>query len=240
MSILKLLKPIGWIISYIRFKIDRLRLQKLITQGLTVGKNVYIMEDVDFDINYPFLIEIGDNCRIAKGVRILAHDATTFRELGITRIAPVRILEGTFIGERAIILPGVTIGPNALIAAGSVVNRDIGQGKAAAGNPARPYGDYNDILKKYREIALTSKIFKEEDIENSKVTPDDLLSVLQKGSIAFIGGMPHLDPYYVNTDINELRTSALRTCEELSTLHVSTDLSYLLQKKENTHTPDEK
>ena len=109
MSILKLLRPIGAFFSLIRDKADRLRLNKLISQGLKVGKNVYIMEDVEFDLNYPFLIQIGDNCRISKDVRILAHDATTFREIGITRLASVKILEGTFIGERAIILPGVTI-----------------------------------------------------------------------------------------------------------------------------------
>lgn len=77
------------------------------------------MEDVEFNLDYPFLIEIGDNCRLSKGVRILAHDATTFRDLGVTRIAPVKILESTFIGERAIILPGVAIGPRTLIAAAS-------------------------------------------------------------------------------------------------------------------------
>ena len=67
-----------------------------------------------------------------------------FRQFGVTRVSKVRILEGTFIGARAIILPGVTIGPNALIAAGSVVNRDIGEDMCAAGNPARPYGKFSE------------------------------------------------------------------------------------------------
>lgn len=216
MSFIKVLNPIGKLISFVNFKIDRLRLNKLITRGLKVGKNVYIIEDFDFDLVYPFLIEIGDNCRISKGVRVLAHDATTFRDLGITRIAPVKILEGTFIGERAIILPGVTIGPNALIAAGSVVNRDIGEGKAAAGNPARPYATYSDLLQKYREMAMNSTIFKKEEIENGKITDEDLIITLEQNPIAFIRGMPQVDPYYINTDLKELRAKALQAHGELT------------------------
>lgn len=92
---------------------EALRLRNFIDRGLSIGKNVYINRNVRFDNSHPHLIEIQDNCRISRDVRILSHDATTFRQLGVTRVAKVRILEGTFIGERAIILPGVTIGPNA-------------------------------------------------------------------------------------------------------------------------------
>ena len=109
--IIYFLKKFNRLINYIAFKRDRLQLNNLMKRGLKVGKNVYIFENVEFDLGYPYLIEIGDNCRIAKNVLILAHDATTFKDLGVTRIAPVKILEGSFIGQNAIILPGVTIGP---------------------------------------------------------------------------------------------------------------------------------
>ncbi len=214
MYILKLLGPFGALVSYIRFKTDRLRLAKLIQRGLKVGKNVYIMEDVEFDLGYPFLIEIGDNCNIGKGVRILTHDATTFPNLGITRIAKVKILEGTFIGERSIILPGVTIGPRALIAAGSIVNRDIGPDKAAAGNPARPYGSFLELLERYRESARSGIVFKKEEIEIGSVIPQDLISAVEKASVAFIRGVPQKDPYYVNTDMAEMSANALRIYNE--------------------------
>lgn len=215
MSVLKLLNPIAFILSYIRYGADRLRLKKLIRHGLKVGRNVYIMENVEFDLNYPFLIEVGDNCRISKDVRFLAHDATTFRELGVTRIAPVKILEGTFIGERAVILPGVTVGPHALIAAGSIVNRDIGEDKAVAGNPARPYGTYSDLLNKYRDILISSKVFKKQDIESGFVTPSDLFYASEKHSFAFIRGIPSKDPYYINTDMDQLRKAALKVFDDL-------------------------
>jgi maltose O-acetyltransferase len=215
MSILKLLSPIGAIISYINYKHDRLHLATLIKNGLRVGQNVYISPNVQIDSNYPYLIEIGDNCRISALTTILAHDASTFQNLGITRLASVKILEGTFIGARAIILPGVTIGPWAMIAAGSVVNRDIGEGKIAAGNPARPYGDYSDFLKKYRDTIRSVKVFKKEDIEKGLVTSDNIITTIENDSIAFVRGIPTKDPYYINTDIEQLRKLALKAFNNL-------------------------
>lgn len=223
MSVVQLLRPIGALVSFIRYKADRIRLKKLISRGLKVGKNVYIMEDVEFDFHYPFLIEIGDNCRIAKGVRILSHDATTFRQLGVTRIAQVKMLEGTFIGERAIILPGVTIGPRALIAAGSVVNRDIGEERAAAGNPARPYGKYSELISKYKEIARSATIFSADDIEKGTTTQEDLIRALEKDPTAFIRGIPSEDPFYINTNFAEMGENALRAYNRLESLSSSTE-----------------
>ena len=52
-------------------------------------------------------------------------------------VAPVRIGDGSWIGTRAVILPGVTIGKRVLVAAGAVVNRDIPDDSLVAGNPAR-------------------------------------------------------------------------------------------------------
>lgn len=215
MSILKMLKPFAAVLSYYHYRTDRLRLAERMKRGLKVGKNVYIMEDVEFDINYPYLIEIGDDCRISKGVRILAHDATTFRFIGVTRLAPVRILQGTFIGERVIILPGVTIGPNAMIAAGSVVNRDIGEDRAAAGNPARPYGSYSELIQKYTEVARASNIISKSDMESGKVSIEQIQATIGKDGIAFLHGVPSSDPYYVNTDMNLLRKISDQAYERL-------------------------
>ena len=214
MYLTNLLQPFATLLSYLYFKKDRLRLKKLMNKGMKIGKNVYIVDDVEFDEGYPFLIEIGDNCRIGKGVRILTHDATTFRDLGVTRIAPVRILEGSFIGERAVILPGVTIGPRAMIGAGSMVNRDIGEGKVAAGNPARPYGTLLDLLEKNRESARSVAIFNIDDIERGLVTPEQIASVFGNVRWAFVYGIPAEDPYYVNAEKDVLLMNARQRYEE--------------------------
>jgi UDP-3-O-[3-hydroxymyristoyl] glucosamine N-acyltransferase len=187
-----------------------------VRRGLRIGKNVYIFQDVEIDPGYPFLIEIGDNCRISKGVTILAHDATTFKDLGITRVAPVKILEGSFIGQRAIILPGVTIGPKALVAAGSVVNRDIPEGKAAAGNPARPYSSYSEIIERYKEMASTKQVFDFIDIEQGVIKPQDITNALKNDRLIFVRSVPTKDPYYLNADMKEIRENARQVYKKLA------------------------
>jgi len=177
-------------------------------RGLKVGRNVYIFQDVEIDLGYPYLIEIGDNCRIGKDVLILAHDATTFRELGITRLAPVKILEGSFIGQRSIILPGVTIGPRALVAAGSVVNRDVQEGRAVAGNPARPYTTFTEILGRVGNEASEDNIYDFRDIEKGTLSPEIIRENADKKGIAFVRTVPSHDPFYINTDMEKIRTNA--------------------------------
>ena len=212
--LLELLKPIALLLAYAHYKRDRLRLENLMKSGLKIGRNVYIGSDVFFDSVYPYLIEIGDNCRISYAVHIIAHDATAFRDLGINRIAPVKILQGTFIGLGAIILPGVTIGPNAVIAAGSVVNRDIGEGKIAAGNPARPYGDYADLLNNYHNNVKRTNVFNKEDIEAGIVSPEQILAELKESPVAFTRGVPKKDPFYVNTRYEEMRDNARKVFQK--------------------------
>jgi maltose O-acetyltransferase len=85
-------------------------------------------------------ITIGSNVMLAPGVHIYtAHhplDVAT-RISGPELATPVTIGDNVWIGGRAIILPGVTIGEGAVIGAGSVVTRDVEAGAIVAGNPAR-------------------------------------------------------------------------------------------------------
>lgn len=119
----------------------------LISNGLKIGKNVTIMRKAWIDPNYPYLISIGNNCSISKGVRLIAHDATAYKFLGATRIGKIDIKDNCFIGENAIILPGTTIGPNVIVAAGSMVNKDIPPNSCVAGNPARVYAKFDEFIE---------------------------------------------------------------------------------------------
>jgi maltose O-acetyltransferase len=215
MSILKILKPIGALVSYLHYKTDRFRLQRLMERGLKIGRNSYIMEGVEFDTLYPYLIEIGNDCRIGKGVRILAHDSGLFHDLGINRILPVKILDGSFIGERAIILPGITIGPKAIIAAGSVVTQDVGSDQVAAGNPAKPIGTYSGTVEKLRKLAMAGTVLQKKDIEEGIITPMEIARILSTKHIAFVKGIPNKDPYYVNANIEEMRKRAVSNYNKL-------------------------
>ena len=110
---------------------------RLAAAGITIGEKVTIESGVELDLPWGWLITIGDWSTLAPGVRVLAHDASTRRALGYTRVAPVHIGARVFIGSDCVILPGVTIGDDAIIGAGSVVSRDVPAGVLAAGVPAR-------------------------------------------------------------------------------------------------------
>jgi maltose O-acetyltransferase len=86
-------------------------------------------------------VTIGARCLIGDAVQILDSD---FHALGAAdrhvrpgAAAPVVLEDNVFIGSRAILLKGVTIGRNSVIGAGSVVVRSIPPGVIAAGNPAK-------------------------------------------------------------------------------------------------------
>jgi len=81
-------------------------------------------------------ITIGDDVALANEVYIM--DSNSHGVEGRPHVeAPVRIGDGTWVGARAMILPGVTIGKRVVVAAGSVVTRDVPDDVLVAGNPAR-------------------------------------------------------------------------------------------------------
>ena len=123
-------------------------------RGMKAGRNVNLMRGAFVDPSHCWHITIGDDVTIARNAIVLAHDASTKRYLGVTRIGKVDIGDRVFIGAGAIVLPGVRIGDDVVVGAGSVVSRDIPAGTVAAGNPARPIATLADWLDRRRaEVA---------------------------------------------------------------------------------------
>jgi maltose O-acetyltransferase len=120
----------------------------LVKQGLVVGHNFAMLEDVSIDPCHTWHIVIGNDVTLAPRVQILAHDASTKRHFGRTRIGKVSIGDRVFVGASSIILPGVTIGSDVIIGAGSVVTGDIPDGVVVAGNPARVLCPLTEFLKR--------------------------------------------------------------------------------------------
>jgi acetyltransferase-like isoleucine patch superfamily enzyme len=82
------------------------------------------------DKTNPKGLHVGAYTHIAFGAVVLTHDMV--RKLHTT----TRIGENCFIGANAIIMPGVTVGDNAIVAAGAVVTKDVKPRSIVAGNPA--------------------------------------------------------------------------------------------------------
>lgn len=94
-------------------------------------------------------IVIGNNCLIASHCAItsLTHNPQSqlFNEENIAK--PVIIGENVWIGSHVIILPGVTLGDNIIIGAGSLVNKDLASNSVYAGTPVRKLRDLEQFKK---------------------------------------------------------------------------------------------
>lgn len=140
---------------------------KLIKKGLVVGANFFRGKDVEIDYDFCWLIEFGDNVTLAPGVRVLAHDASIRRALGITRIGVVEVGDNVFIGADSIVLPGVRIGSNIIVGAGSVITSNLESNYVYAGNPARKIHRIEDYLLKHKNpqnIYIESDTFKNDKL----------------------------------------------------------------------------
>lgn len=139
-------------------------------RGLKVGKNVSFMEEVKIDHSHCWHIFIGDDVTLAPRVHILAHDASTKRMLGYTRIGKVTIGSRVFIGAGSIVMPGVTIGDDVVIGAGSVISRSIPSSSVAAGNPAKVLCGIEEFRARRDSELGSLPVFEEEYTLNGGVT----------------------------------------------------------------------
>lgn len=140
---------------------DRSSLQQSIDNGLSIGENPSIQDQVLIDPSHAWLITIGDRVTLAPRVHILAHDASTKRMLGYTLIGNVTIGNDVFIGAGSIILPNVTIGNKVIIGAGSVVTHSIPDNSIAVGNPAKIISTYDEYQRKRENQLANTAVFDE-------------------------------------------------------------------------------
>lgn len=108
------------------------------------GYNIRLGHGVFITFGCIFLdvvgIEVGEGCQIGTAVQVLTADHPrdpALRRQGFESGKSVRIGQNVWIGSGAILLPGVTVGDDAIIGAGSVVTRDVPTGATVVGNPAR-------------------------------------------------------------------------------------------------------
>ncbi len=105
-------------------------------KNITIGKNVFINSGCRFQDHGGIMIcdgaQIGHNVVIAT----LNHNLEP-KKRGNTIPKPVYIGKNVWIGSNSTILPGITIGDNAVVGAGSVVTHDVAPMTVVAGNPAR-------------------------------------------------------------------------------------------------------
>lgn len=160
----------------------------LVKRGMKVGKGFNRQQGCFLDPTHCFLISIGDDVTMSIRVTIMAHDASTKKTLGYTKIGQVHIGDHVFIGANATILPGVSIGDYAVIGAGSIVTQDVPARTIVAGAPARVICGADGYIERFRSQMDETNTFGEEyrmgpDLNEAK--KKQLLAATD-GKIAFI------------------------------------------------------
>lgn len=103
----------------------------------------------------PQFIIFHNNVVVATDVMFINHDIIHEMFNGMNNCIAykknfdcIEIMDNTFLGARSIILPGVTLGPNVIVAAGSVVTKDFSNGVIVGGNPAKVIGNVEELMHK--------------------------------------------------------------------------------------------
>lgn len=141
--------------------------------GIKFGENVRILHFPRFG-SEPFLITIGNNVTITRGVCFVTHDGgvAVFRDKheGLNVYGKIDVGNNVFIGINSIILPNVRIGNNVVIGAGSIVNKDIPDNVVAAGSPAKIIKNideyYSGIISKSCIVPKGINAFERKNIIN--------------------------------------------------------------------------
>jgi acetyltransferase-like isoleucine patch superfamily enzyme len=151
------------VVAHIPFHFIRLSFYRSCL-GLEIGTGSYIFMEAWFDAKKNFklgnnsiinqkcrldnrgIITIGDSVSISPEVCILTADHYPQSPDFSGDVFPVTIEDYVFIGTRAMILPGVTLGKGVVVGAGAVVTKDVAPFTIVAGVPAKPIGERRSDL----------------------------------------------------------------------------------------------
>lgn len=105
------------------------------SEHMRIGKNVYIGGNLLGMCRGG--IDIEDDVMIAANVSLISNNHDLY-DRAVLLCKPVKVCKGAWIGAGAYVMPGIRIGKYAVVGAGSVVTKDVGDYQVVVGNPARP------------------------------------------------------------------------------------------------------
>ncbi len=144
-------------------------------KGMKIGNGCDIYKTASFG-SEPYLISIGNHVRINEGVLFITHDGgywilrnqlAGFGEkfLNADRFGTIEIGDNVHIGNNAIIMPGVKIGENSVVACGAVVTHDIEPRSIVGGVPARVIESLDEYAQKAEKRMINTKNLSPEERE---------------------------------------------------------------------------
>ncbi len=154
-----------------RHWIEKIYLSLFVSSGFEYGdylkrKKVLYSQGADCFVSKgasipdPHLVRMGNNVWVTQGCHLLCHDASAIminvmRRSCLDRVGPITLGNNCFLGNNSLVLPGVAIGSNTVIGAGSVVTRDVPENSVYAGNPAQRIASLAEFIKKLERTTQT-------------------------------------------------------------------------------------
>lgn len=127
--------------------------------GVKIGGGNFIA-DKDHWPSEPYLITIGSNCALTKGVKIFTHGGARVARRKYPNydvFGMVEVGDYCYIGTNSLIMPGVKIGNGSMVAAGSVVTKSVPPNMVVGGNPARILCTVDEYIERNKTFDLESK-----------------------------------------------------------------------------------
>lgn len=133
----------------------------LISKGAKIGIGTRLNCGVDAFGTEPYLITCGEDCLFAGGVRLITHDGgikvlnslNMFGDKRMSKMDSICIGNNVYLGQNAMVMPGVNIGDNVVVGAGAIVTHDLPSNVVAVGIPAKP----KKTIEEYYESAINCK-----------------------------------------------------------------------------------
>lgn len=134
------------------------------SKGVHIGENCEIYKSANFG-SEPYLISLGNHVRVNSGVQLITHDGGywVLREVmggefsDADAFGEIKVGDNVHIGTNAIIMPGVNIGENSVIACGAVVTHDVPANSIWGGVPAKCIETLEEYVIKARTKAVMTK-----------------------------------------------------------------------------------
>ena len=172
-----IMKAFGKVVSIFGISRKKLTTKWFRHHGMDIGDNCTICCNIL--PSEPYLVSIGNNVTVSAPVQLLTHDNSIIKlsQGRATDIfGAIRIGNNCFVGANTVILPGVTLSDNVIVAAGSVVTKSfLEENIIIGGNPARKIGTWDTSLQKNMRYAQNIKGLSAEEKRNLLMCDENVM-----------------------------------------------------------------
>ncbi len=140
--------------------------------GMSIADGVRLPDSTSVDASHCYLISIEKGCTFGEECFLLAHDAQMDEFLDAGRLGRIVIREGSHLGHRTMVLPGVEVGPRTIVLPNSLVTKALPPETLCGGSPAKVICTLDEYREEHREDRIGVPTLSPEDLEYKAKTPE--------------------------------------------------------------------